>query len=258
MRKLFIRIAGSVCVLAALAVMLFPTWVQIDGISRKDVRTTRNGLVTGLEYAETTLLRALDGEYADRYQDDLKDNDLPSRKSQIKKSFRETETLIKELVNTEISLREALWVAVEAPGYIKNTENFLSTDYCASTVFSVFEQPEVYQEFVQDMVDEASAYTGIMIVAVILLIMLIALGCAVAVTYSMDRLRFLKYIFISALAVMVVGLLIALPIITEIVQDVSDPMMEEMKLTVTAMPFMSVLLAAVPVVLDIIFKRKKQ
>ena len=258
MKKLFIRIAGSACILAALAAMLFPTWVQIDGISRKDVRTTRNGLVTGLENAEETLLRVLDGEYADQYKDDLKDNDLPSRKSQIKKSFKETETLIKELVNTEISLKEVLWVAVEAPGYIKDTENFLSTDYCASMVFSVFEQPQVYQEFVQDVVDEANAYTGIMIAAAILLIMLIILGCAAAVTHSMDRLRFLKYIFMSALAVVVIGLLIALPIITEIVQDVSDPMMEEMKLTVTALPFIAVLLAAVPVVLDIVFERKKQ
>ena len=72
MKKLLIRLAGSVCILAAVATIILTTWVQIGNVSRKDMRSLRKELSAHLEIAESNLTEAITYE---EYKDDLKDND---------------------------------------------------------------------------------------------------------------------------------------------------------------------------------------
>jgi hypothetical protein len=62
------------------------------------------------------------------------------------------------------------------------------------------------------------------------------------------------------LTILVVGFCVAAPLVSDLIVDsaVNIPALEDLVLTITVTPFISVVLAIVPVVLDIIFERKNK
>ena len=90
MKKYVIRIVGALCILSAMALLFLLPCVQLDGVSRKELRTMREDVTGVLEQGAESLYAWLDSDM----KDDLKDYDLPSTKAGIKKRFREAKVTI--------------------------------------------------------------------------------------------------------------------------------------------------------------------
>ncbi len=255
MKKLLIRIVGSLCIIASLAIIFFSTAVQVEDVSRKDMRAIRQQLTNDLEAVQDSVL--LEIKILDDYKEELKESGLPYTKSRINRRFSQTEELIEELINDEMSMREVLTISAAAPRYISDTQKMLDTSICASHIFKASEY--VYQDDVEDIVDTFSQYAWVFILVLCFFLFFILLGCASAATHCLNKVRFLKYIFIGCLVLIVLGLTISLPILNNVIQDqfTLPEQLEDIRLKATLMPYVSVALAFVPMVLDILFERKK-
>ncbi len=269
MKKILIRLVGSLCILAALAVMFFPTLVRIDGVKAKHMVAARNMVLDDLGYRYSRLMsyyEFCEKTDDDGLKDDLKANDLPSRKSEIEECFSQACSLLKELINKDISLVEIARISIEAPKYIEQTNNLLTTDRCINILFGPMTEllPGPAEEsinLVQDVVDVAHDYKPAFTIALTFIIFMLAFGFACAVTHMLNRPRFLKYIFFLFLLTFVVGITITVPMISDAVLDGLPTVpteAEDLRAQVTAMPYFALFLAMVPIVLDIIFERKKK
>lgn len=257
MKKLLIRLAGALFILASLAALILPTCIKVEEVSKKDFRECREEVTADLQTIENRLVAGLEWNNSP-LKDDLKDNDLPSTKSSIKKRMKDAESLAKELVNPELSLKEVLSITGKAPKYIKDTENFLDTTYCADYVFEVSEL--MAYEHIEDAVDGISSLRGVFVVITAFFVIFAALGVASAVTHCFNKVRYLKYIFLVFLILIVVGMSVAVPALNDVLQDEVEleRRFQDMTLRVTVMPYISVALMIIPVVLDIIFERKNK
>lgn len=255
MKKLIIRIIGSVCILAALAVTFFSAWVQIDGIKSKYMRSARELLIEDLERVETELLNAY--EINGQIKEELKDNDLPGTKSSIKKQFNATEEWIEELIDKEISLGKAMRVSAVLPEYIENTDNLLNTSLCADLVFS--NARFVNRGSLQGLVDAGEDSQEMFSTVIAVGVAAIVLGLISAVTHSLNRFRFLKFIFILLMVTIVVCACVGIPSLSEmIIEEVRLPKeAADIEIHLTVMPFVALFLSLVPLGLDLLFERKE-
>ena len=246
MKKLLIRILGSIFILAALFVMFIPTWIQIDGISRRDMRDMRAEMLADVSRAEEVVLRYIGN---DDYKESLQDCDLPSTKSAVKKRIKETETLLKETVNEDISLQELLNLSLKLPGYITDCENLTEFPYLPQII-------EDTAEF-EDTIDSLSDIKMVFYVIGAAFIILILLGVASAITHSLHHARFVKYIFLALLVIVVLGFTVGASLLSDFMIDTFEmpEQAEDMTAQVTVMPYVALILAFVPVILDIIFER---
>lgn len=256
MKKIFARIVGSICILAVLLTLFLSAWVTIKDVSRKDLKQYRNQLITDLETVEQRLILRISVPHSD-IKEDLKDNDLPATKTAIKNRVEEVKAIIEELLDTDISLKEVFVLTSKAPRYIEDTGNMLDISACADMVFKATELAA--QDEVETIVEEADSLKGAFVAATIFFIVLIVLGCASAVTHSLNKVRFLKYIFLSLVLLLVVGVSIGVPVVNDLIQNEIYLLsgFEDVSLAVTAMPYICIALALIPVILDIIFERKK-
>lgn len=258
MKKILIRIVGSLCILASLAVLFLVPSVKLEDVSRKDLRTYRKTLTGDLELVQETLLYTLSDYLSkDDLQDDLQDCDLPSSKTQIKNRFSETKNLLTKLLDEEISLKELMDLSMKAPRYIDDTENLLETNYAAELIFETSEI--VYIEDVEDVIEVADDLKMLFWGILIFFFSVIAFGVVAAVTHSLPWLRFIKYFFLFMLVLTVVIISVGVPLLNELIQDefTLAEELEDMTLAASILPYTAILLAIVPVVLDIIFERKK-
>ena len=259
MKKIIIRLIGSLCILGALAVLLLTTWVELDGASRKELRELRNQLQEDLAMAEEKMQYYSDMEMFD---EELKEYGLPRSPSKIKSRFKDTEALIKELVNTEISFGEILWVAKEAPGYIEDTEALLEIPALAEKLIQTGAsvEYEIDVESMEETIDSVADFKAIFVIVVGFFIILMALALVSAVTHMLNKVRWVKYIFLVLLVAIVVGVCVGVPMLTDVIHDelYLTSAFEDMSLQVTVMPYFAAALMLVPVVLDIIFERKKK
>lgn len=255
MKKYMIRFVGALCILAAVAVMFLTSWVQIKDVKRQDLRQLRTQLTEDLAVSEETML-----SYREFYKEDLKEYGLPTTSGRVKSYYRKTESLIKELVDTEVSFNEVLWIAKEMPGYITDTEALLEIPELAEKLIRTDESAEyiIDVESMEETVEAVAPFKAIFIVVVGLFVTVIALACLAAITHMLNKGRWVKYIFLVLLAAAVVGICVGVPVVSETVLSEVYLMsaLENMSLRVTIMPYLSLALAFVPVVLDIIFERK--
>lgn len=81
MKKIIMRIIGAVCILASLVVMLVPSWITIDNVSRSDFREFRTDTLDDLENIKNEFMGYY--EYNEEIKEELENNDLPYTKGKI-------------------------------------------------------------------------------------------------------------------------------------------------------------------------------
>ena len=200
MKKYLIRVAGAVCILASVAMMFLTSWVKLDGVKRSDMRDLRNGFLDDLAIAEEKMLYYIEN---DSIKDDLRDNGLPTTPSKVKGRFKETKQLLEELLNTDVSFNEVLWVAKEMPSYMEDTEALLEIPYMAEELIQTSgnDEFEITAESMEQTLDETEDFKIIFIAVVGVFILLIALAVASAVTHMLNKVRWIKYIFLFLLVI---------------------------------------------------------
>ena len=279
-KKYLIRIVGSLCILGALAMMFVPSWVNIKDIDRRDLRNLRTD-ATNINSAVVDAL-CIYAQNEDDFKDELKDYDLPYTRSSIKSRGKEIAKLTDELLNDSVSLKELLVLSVKAPGLIKDAENLVDCHEAAETVFSttasyvllegtqaqntseisskqIQSAADTLETTTQDMIDEIAPVASLTVLLAVVLILILALGAAAAVTHICNKVRWLKYIFAVLLVCLVVGSCVAFPMVTDMLSDfVVDSAFEDMTLQIAVAPFIAVVLAIVPIVLDITCENKKR
>lgn len=279
-KKYLIRVAGALCILGALALMFLSSWVTIDGVDRRDLRDLRKDTETILENASDRFTRYI--EYDDDFKEELEDNDLPHTRASIRSRFKEISALASELMNDTVSLKEIFTLAAKAPGLITDAENLLESD-CADVYFRLaaehtwanaanqYDDLEInYDETIdsivvqledqaEDTVEIASDLSFAFIALIAVLVIIIALGVVAAITHILNKGRWVKYLFLAILLLMVIGSCVAFPMVSEILADnlENTPALEDIELKIGVAPFIAVALAIAPIVLDIIFERKK-
>ena len=281
-KKYLIRIIGALCILGAMAVLFMPGSIRLDGIKRRDLRIIRNDLRG--QYAagiDNTILFA----NQDESQDELRDCGFPHTKAKLKARSKEVTGMIDELLDGSVSMKELLIASCKAPGFLEEMQNLLESDYCSSVFFhgasyyaltegsqanyrpgehvessKVTKHAEKFEKITQDAIDEASEYTFVFSLLAGFLILLIVLAAASAATHICNKGRWLKYVLLAILVILVIGLCVALPVVSDILAEQTDMAMalEDLTLEITAAPFIAVALLLVPMVLDIIFERKKK
>ena len=255
MKKILVRIIGAIFLLAAVFVMFATPWLQINDINRKELREFRAIATEDLEMTQDILLEGI--EMSEDFEDDLKDNDLPYSKGKIKSRIKDVDGLLKSLADTEISFQEVTSLAFTAPGLIADTENFLETEVSAY----IFEESQlVTTEDIDEVLDNMMGLDIVFYLVGAVIILFVALGVVSAITHCLNKARFIKYIYIVFLVLLVVGLCVVLPMVSDIIQSEGNftEGAEDISLGITVMPFIAVALTVVPVVLDIIFERKNK
>ena len=255
MKKIIMRIIGSLCLLASFAILFFPACMQIGGVARKDLREYRKNLLNDLEQTQVFLLA---NSTLNAFEDDLEDNNLPHKKSDIQERFEETEEILKELLDEDVSLRELFILSLAAPKYLKDTENLLETDVCAEVLC----ENSKYADFdlLQDVVDTVHDFSILFYVVLGVIIFLMVLVVASAVTHVLNRVRFLKYIYIGFVILLTACLIFLLPILSETIQSEMNlaKTAEDLSLVATMMPTLAIVPTLVPIMLDMIFEGKKK
>ena len=280
-KKYLIRIVGALCILGVLALMIMPSWIKLDGISRRDMRDTRTDILGITERVRVAYL-----DYADASDDNeehLEDYDLPTTRGKIKSRFNDIDDLAKELLDDQISLKEVFMLSVKAPGLMKDANNFLESDlsplacnYIASyilmdgskAVYDTYED-EVYehidkeaaylQEEATNIMDTVEDYSLLAYIPAVVLILIAILFVASAATHICNKGRWLKYLALVILVAMVVGSCVALPMASEMISDMAvDTPLSDLTLKITVFPFLALALMIAPIVLDIIFEKKKK
>lgn len=255
-QKILIRFVGSLCILGALAVLLMTTWVQIEGVKNRDLKDMRNQLTADLETAQEKMLYYSETEMFD---EDLKEYGLPRTPSKIKARFKTTEALIKELLNTDISFYEILWVSKEAPAYIDDTVAVLEIPLLAKNLIQTSDTEfEITPESLEETMDSVADFKAIFIIVFAFFIILMVLALVAAVTHMLNKVRWIKYIFLAFVVLFVVGVCVGVPMAADIIHDevYMTPEFKDLSLRVTIMPYIAAALMLVPIVLDIVFERK--
>ena len=255
MKKILIRILGALCILGAIFIMFSTSWVKIDGIKRSEIKEFRSIISDDLEMTQSVLLELSEDEDG---KDDLQDNDLPYTKGKIKSRIKTVDNLTQSLLDLEISFQDITTLSFTAPGLINDLDNFLSTEYASDIIFE--ESQLVVAEDIEDTLESVEDFSLLFYLIGALIVLLVVLGIASAVTHCLNRARFIKYIYLAFVILLVVGLCVTLPMITEIIQSEGTLTegSEDMALAITPMPFISAALMVVPIVLDIIFERKNK
>ena len=256
MKKTLIRIIGALCIVASLYVLFMTTWVNVDGIKRSDMRKIKEQFTTDLDAIEKELQNGI--KYSEGLKDELKDENLPYTSGKLKRAFKETESLLLETIDDKVSFKELFLLSAKLPGYVKDTEAMLGTSLVSTLIFETSEY--YYAEDVEEVVDAVADYTYIFYIVIGVMVLIVLLGVISAVTHVMNKRRFIKYFYIAIVLVLVCGICIALPMAMNSVKDTMElsEVVEDMELKATLMPYVTLLLAAAPVVLDIIFEKKKK
>ena len=254
MKKILIRIVGSLCILASLYVLFMTTWVNVDGIKRSDMRKIKEQITTELEVIENELKMGI--VYSESLKDELKDYDLPYTSGQLKRTFRETEDFLLETIDSEVSFKELLLASAKLPGFIKDTESMLDASMVSGLIFETSEF--YYAEDIEEAVEVVAEFKFVFYIVVGVLAVIILLGLVSAVTHVLNKRRFIKYFYIAIVVILFCGICIAMPLVMNTVKDNMElaEAVEDIQLKATIMPYVTLLLAAAPVVLDIIFEKK--
>lgn len=279
MKKYLIRIIGSLCILAAVAVLFMPACLKIEGVKRSEMKKLRSEVKGIVEDAGDYFADAV--SYSDDFKEELEDSDLPHTRSSVRKYFREIEDLTEELLNEEVSMYELLVLSVKVPGLVEDMENLLDSSAGNVLIDSVTnsiiedakeENPDAYysdeninnfknrlQSDLEDGVEGVSEITSVLFtVLAAVFFLILALAVASAATHICNKGRWVKYLLLALMLVIVVGSAVCLPMVSGLIEDADlGGAFEDLSLQMTVMPYIALVLMLAPVVLDIIFERKK-
>lgn len=249
MKKILIRLVGTVCILASVLTMFFTTWIQIDGVRTKVFRETRESIYSDLDHLTSQLSLSIDAGSI-KIKEDLKDNDLPHTKSGIKKRITKIRGILGDLIDDKLGLGEILTISLNAPQYIVDTTNMLYTDYVRYKVSGV--ATTISLDGLEDFTGALTEYSWCFTAVSILFFSVILLGLAAAVFNLIDKANALKYIYFGVLILLVAGLAVALPHISEIIAStiMLPEDWEDISFKLTVMPFLTAILALAPCVIS--------
>jgi len=278
MKKYLIRAIGALCILAAIAVLFLTTTVNVDGIKRADLKELRTDAQEILDTtSEQIAFFALQN---DSFKEDLKDNGFPSTSSAIKKPFREINDLSKSLLDESVTLKEVLTISIKAPGLIKKANNLFESKgsdvlvdvITAHTIEKQLEEdPEIvftdeavqefktsFKENAQDAIQTLSTYSFAIVALTGLLILIIALAVLSAALHICNKGRWVKYILLAIVFIIVVGGTVATLMSADLIKNAvgENGTFGNLTLRMGVMPYIALVLMFVPMVLDIIFERK--
>lgn len=280
LKKYAIRTVGALCILGALALMFMGSWIKLKDVDRRGLREIRDQLKDFTGAAKTAYISQLQENRL--FKDEAKDCDLPASSGKVKAGIKEVDTLIGSVLDENVSFREVLDLSVRAPRIVDNTEELLESD-CADSLFThtayylwideyrqdwELEYSDIMElarkdgrQFVtmsEDIVDGYEDFSSLVTLLTAVLCLIILLGVAAAATHICNRVRWLKYIFLIILVLLVAGTLVGTSIASEMVADLVGGPFDDLTLSITVVPFFAIALMAVPVVLDVAFERKKE
>ena len=176
---------------------------------------------------------------------------------------------MKDGLNDQISLKELTVLIWKAPGLLKDAENLTQTDHVleeavAFAVSCFYPSSEYtsrsisrFEKFLIDSLEDATEYFGLIRLgcycAIVLSVLLALFSVFAAVGHVCNKCRWGKYVLLGISVILTVGAFVALPMLTELLQDLfaDVPYLEDIKLRVNLIPVFSVILLLVPVILDI-------
>lgn len=276
MKKYLIRVVGSLCILAAIALLFMAPLIQVDNVKSRDMRAMRNTMSDVFEYIEDSMLDGIEDE---DFQGELEDCDLPHTKGSVKKHLRKAEDLTKRLIDDSVSIQELLILSLDTPALVTDLQNILQSDALASFVFHrvaftlaqadetvAFEDVDMpaYTEqlldLTEDTLDEVGDAASLLYVLAAVIILFLLLAIVAAVTHICNKGRWVKYLLLVLVLLIVVGTCLLTPILSDVMGEVMADTdgWDEISLRIAAAPFFSVILMIAPIVLDIIFERKKE
>ncbi len=269
-KKYLFRCIGALCILASVASLFFPAWIQIDGIRRKDFRELQDtvGAVVAQEEAWLT-------ENLEDYKEDLKDNDLPYKKSGLKTWFRDINSILNDGLDDKISLKELTVLIWKAPGFLKDAENLVETDHVLEDGVSLavnhfypgsdytLKSIHRFERTLTDGLEDATGYFGLISMgcycAIVLSVLLALFAVFSAVGHVCNKYRWGKYVLLGISVILTVGGYVGLPMLSGLLQEFFTGVkyLEDIELRANLFPVLSVVLLLAPVVLDIVSKPKK-
>lgn len=282
-KKYLIRAVGALCILGSLALIFLTGFISLDGIKSRHWRELRSDTQNMCKAVEKRFL--FDLKYSELFEDELDDCDLPHTRSKLKSRFREIDDMTDIVLSDRIALKDVLVLSIKAPELVENIEGIMDSSIISDAFFSsvagyVVEKQsrqgiidcdpydrdiinataEMYLEDSEESVEMISELSFVFVLLTAALLMFIALGIISATTHMFNKVRWIKYLYLAFLTILVVGFCVAAPLVSDLIVDsaVNMPALEDLVLTITVTPFISVVLAIVPVVLDIIFERKNK
>lgn len=275
MKKYLIRVIGALCILGAVALMFMPAWVKLDGVKKSELRDVREDITGALGEVSDYIQYRLDD---DDFKDDLKDNDLPYKTKTVKKQYKDMDNLCKSVLDGDISMQELLTLSAKIPGVVTDLENILELEAADSIFYQAaryivrygndpminpgevdyYNAGVVARTAVEDLTNDAEMVPLICYGLTAVLVLVLALGVLGAVLHVCNKGRWVKYLFFALLLALVVGSLLAFPMVNEALGETAflSKDMQDLELKMTVTPILAVALMFVPIVLDISFERK--
>ena len=274
MKKILVRIVGALCILGAAALMFLPTWFTVEDMNRKEFRKVRNDACGMIDRVEDIFVECIED---DDFKDTLSDSGLPAVRSKLKSRFKEIKSLCNELLNNEVSLKEITQTSFMVPGLLEDIENLAYADSDVSNTFfynaaayAVYEGSDPYPdadgsyvlELSENMRDSAvevvDALSGVSFLFVVLGCIfagILLLAVISAVTHVCNKGRWVKYLFLAVLVILVAGSCVAMSMVSPMLADMG-PIFKDASLRMGITPFLAVAVMFIPIVLDIIYERK--
>jgi len=253
--KYVIRIAGALCILGALAIMFFTTWVRVENVSRKDIRQFREARLNEITLVRQEMTQMIE---IDRYKDDLKENDVPCTKAEIKKHTKKAEELTKTILDDQISLKELFVVSSAMPGIAENAQNLLDCTFCGKLLYNDTLDYNILS--IETAVESVVNANYVFYAILIFLGLMALLGIAAAVLHVLHIAGWVKYLFAVYVLILALVFFVGIPLVSNMVlAEMNLPAKyDDLSLRVTIMPALAVLLSIVPIVLSIVFKKKEK
>lgn len=262
--KYIIRFIGSICILAAVALLFFSPIVEIDGVKNKDFQTMYSQFEKVSTQQGDWLISAVEQSNSS-VKEELREYDLPYRKSELKTWFRNINGLVKETLNRSITLEEVFNLVWNVPGLVEDLENLVQTDSLlekgingmvisydeeAFDIYEILEKAEGYFDVIR-----RASYLVIGLFAVLTLLVV-----AAVIGNMLNKGRGIKYAVLVIVTAMTVGCYIGVPslstLLSEAVSEIEP--FGDMKLYTTAVPILACVLLIIPAVLDFWNKKRAE
>lgn len=264
--KYIIRFVGSVCILASAALLVFSPIIEIDGVKNKEFRSAYSQFEELSKLEETWLLRETERKTS-AVKEELRDYDLPYRKSELKAWFRNINGLAKETLNSSITLEEVFTLVWNAPELVNDVENLMETDTILEDGINIlvrYDEKTFGSEFMHEKLDEVeehfAAIRNICYLLIVLFAVLALLVVAAVIGNILNKGRGIKYVVLVIVAAITVGCYIGVPSLSGVLSDAvaENELLKDMELCTTAVPVLACILLIIPAVLDFWNKKRAE
>ena len=254
MKNVILKITSALCVIISVILFFFTSTVVFSNIRGSEVRAFRKEILANIDNVKDDVVERY--EY-DRFVEEMEDNELPETKGAAKRRIREVRNTFETLLDGKISIMDIVNFSSKAPGLIIDTENLLETDFAKAVLKNA--GPDAYEE-VSDTMDYISDITFPFEAIIAFFAILALLGIVSAVLSVFNKASVVKWIYFIILTLVVVAISIGVSLISPelpyMLNLTGD--MEDMIITTTASPYLSVVFALASVILGIVIKKKEK